>query len=180
MQTLLSPSGRIEHCNGTYSRDVAGVWRYRWGDAVSGAIDLVLADVVSIRPEADLAECLRAIRPVTAAEREWLAGGPLRAGQAFVRVRDGAPPHPGDLVVGMMAPELLVTTMLNGRALAALAGVSKDTVDSYRYRGLLPEPQVTWGRTRLWARPVVTHWIAGRSGHSGHAGRTAQRERQLA
>jgi predicted DNA-binding transcriptional regulator AlpA len=70
----------------------------------------------------------------------------------------------GDLIVGMQAPELHILTMLTVGDIAEVAGVSKATIDSYRYRGVLPEPQATSGRTPLWARPIIRHWLATRSG----------------
>lgn len=44
------------------------------------------------------------------------------------------------------------------------ASVSKATIDSYRHRGSLPTPQVVRGRTPLWARPIISHWLATRPG----------------
>jgi hypothetical protein len=151
-------------CNGTYTRDPDGVWRYPWGDAVPGGRDLTLADLLALQVEDDDLEAL-AMRPLSPAERAWIRGE--ATGIDLVLVREpfaGAAVGVGDLVVGMLAPELHVVTMLTVADIGELAGVSKTTVDSYRYRGSLPEPQVTKGRTPLWARPIVRRWLQTRPG----------------
>ena len=81
-------------------------------------------------------------------------------------------PGSPDLVIGMLAPELDINLMLTVQQVAERAHVSKATIDSYRYRGLLPEPQMTVGRTPLWARPVIERWVARRQDRVGIATRT--------
>lgn len=157
-------SGQLEHCNGTYRRGTDGVWRYPWGDPVPGATDLTLADLLAIHYGTDLAGARLPLRAVSRSELAWLTGQSEDLDQVFVRRRGTNPPDTGDLVVGMWAPELHVLTMLTVNEIAELAGVSKATIDSYRYRGYLPEPQTTRGRTPLWARPIVQRWLTTRPG----------------
>lgn len=149
-------------CNDTYTRDAAGVWRYPWGEPVPGATDLTLADVFAIHlgPDDHIA-----MRQLTRDELAWVRGD--HADPAKVLVRRGGhgrAPGVGDLVVGMLAPELHVLTMLTVADISDVAGVSKATIDSYRYRGYLPAPQATRGRTPLWARPIIRHWLDNRPG----------------
>ncbi len=151
-------------CNDTYTRDAQGVWRYPWGHPVPSAVDLTLADLMAIDATVGCTEGIECLRPLTVAEREWLAGRSTSIDQILVRKRPGVRPHAGDLIVGMSAPELHAMTMLTVVDVAQAAGVSKSTIDSYRYRGLLPAPQITRGRTPLWARPIVRRWLADRPG----------------
>ncbi len=167
----------LKACNGTYTRRVDG-WYYPWGEQVPGATDLTLADLMSIDGDVECAEGLHAFRPLTAAERRWLSGDAAAIDQVMVRHRNGRRPNAGDLIIGMQAPELHALTMMTVSDIAHAAGVSKATIDSYRYRGYLLEPQVVRGRTPLWARPVIARWLATRPGsgwrtdiyqRSGHA-----------
>lgn len=148
-------------CNDTYTRDSAGVWRYPWGDEVPGASDLTLADIFAIHlgPEDDVD-----LRTLSRDESAWLKGERVDPANVPVRRTNGRTAGVGDLVVGMLAPELHVLTMLTVADISALAGVSKATIDSYRYRGYLPQPQATRGRTPLWARPIIRHWLDNRPG----------------
>jgi predicted DNA-binding transcriptional regulator AlpA len=151
-------------CNGTYTRDAQGVWRYPWGHPVPGAVDLTLSDLMTIDATVGCTEGIEALRPLTAAERRWLSGQSSAPDQILVRERPGHRPHAGDLIIAMSAPELHAMTMLTVADIAEAAGVSKSTIDSYRYRGYLPEPQLTRGRTPLWARPIVRRWLNDRPG----------------
>lgn len=150
-------------CNGTYAR-IDGVWRYPWGDEVPGARDLTLGDLIRIDGQLDCVESARSFRSLTEAEHRWLAGDPSLSDQVLIRRRAGYRPHAGDLIIGLLAPELHPQTMLTVGDIARAADVSKATIDSYRYRGYLPNPQATSGRTPLWARPIVRHWLATRPG----------------
>jgi predicted DNA-binding transcriptional regulator AlpA len=151
-------------CNDTYTRSSDGVWRYPWGDPVPGAVDLTLADVFAISvgdPSPDDVP----MRTLTPRELAWVQGETTELDGVLVRrSTNGSPPGVGDLVVGLLAPELHVLTMLTVADIGELAGVSKATIDSYRYRGYLPRPQATRGRTPLWARPIVRHWLQHRPG----------------
>lgn len=151
-------------CNDTYVRDRDGVWRYPWGDPVPGATDLTLADLMALDGGSGGSDLMDGFRPLNGDEREWLAGRDHDLAEVFVRHRTAGRRHAGDLIIGMMAPELHVVTMMTVGDVAEAAGVSKATIDSYRYRGYLPDPQVTQGRTPLWARPIVHHWLATRPG----------------
>jgi hypothetical protein len=150
-------------CGGTYRRDGDGVWRYPWDDPVPGAVDLTLGDVLALQIDGADDGALP-IRALTPAERAWLRGEPGVDGVLVRRPCDGRVPGVSDLVVGMLAPELHVLTMLTVADIGGLAGVSKATIDSYRYRGSLPPPQATRGRTPLWARPIVRRWLQTRPG----------------
>ena len=150
-------------CNGTYTRDEKG-WFYPWGEPVRGATDLALADLMEIDDDVQCVEQLSEFRPLTDAERRWLAGDANAVDQVVLRRRNGYRPNVGDLIVGMLAPELHALTMMTVGDIAEVADVSKATIDSYRYRGYLPEPQVVRGRTPLWARPIVRKWLETRPG----------------
>ncbi len=152
-------------CNGTYAR-IDGVWRYPWGEEVAGATDLTLGDLIriDIDSQCDCAAAVSAFRPLTDAERRWLSGDPSVGDEVLIRRRPGYRPHAGDLIIGLLAPELHPLAMLTVGEIAEAAEVSKATIDSYRYRGYLPEPQAACGRTPLWARPIVRHWLATRPG----------------
>ena len=140
------------------------MWRYPWGDEVAGAVDLTLGDLIRIDNQADCAEAVRTFRPLSDAERSWLRGETPMNDDVMVRRRPGYRPHAGDLIIGLLAPELHPLTMLTVGDIAEAAEVSKATIDSCRYRGCLPEPQAARGRTPLWARPIVRHWLATRPG----------------
>jgi hypothetical protein len=154
---------QLRCCNGTYTRSATG-WIYPWGAPVPGAVDLTVADMLAIDGELDIGQGLARFRALSPDERRWLAGDDDVLEQVLLRRRAGARPDAGDLIVGMLAPELHVQTMLTVGDIAETAGVSKATVDSYRHRGYLPTPQVTRGRTPLWARPIVHRWLRTRPG----------------
>ena len=146
-------------CNDSYRRDPDGLWRYTWGEPVPGASDLTLRDALRDRHP----ERYHDDRPLAPATPEDLAWAQELCGidePVEVRCPDGG----RDLVIGLRAPELAVSVMLTVADIAEVAGVSKATVDSYRYRGYLPEPQFVKGRTPLWSRPIVHHWLANRPG----------------
>jgi predicted DNA-binding transcriptional regulator AlpA len=152
-------AGELNACNGTYQRRPDGRWCYRWGAEVPGARDLTMADVLPLQ-----AGDVPGARPLTAEEFRW-ATGQIGAGEGvLVRRPERRRPDVRDIVVGIFAPELHVLAMLTLDEVAKLAGVSKATIDSYRYRGYLPEPQAVLGRTPMWTRPVVNHWIETRPG----------------
>lgn len=81
------------------------------------------------------------------------------------RAAEAHPNAPVDHVVGMDAPELQVDVVLTIGDVAALVGVSPATITAYRRRGGFPEPQAVLGRTPVWSRPVVEHWMASRPGN---------------
>jgi len=70
-----------------------------------------------------------------------------------------------DRVVGLDAPELHVRAMLTIADIADVTGVAPDTIAAYRYRGYLPEPQAVIGRTPVWSRPIIRHWLETRPGN---------------
>lgn len=69
-----------------------------------------------------------------------------------------------DLVVWLGAPELHVRAMLTIADLAAMLGVTPDTVSVYRHRGALPDPQALVGRAPMWSRPIIQDWVDTRPG----------------
>jgi hypothetical protein len=164
-------------CNDTYRRDADGIWRYPWGAPVAGASDLTLGDVLAIGvDEASLLDDLdRALSP---AEAAWCQGARQDIDGVHLADRPGPTRDVGDLVVGMLAPELHAATMLTAGAVARRAGVSAATIHAYRSRGVLPAPQVVSGRAPLWASPIVGRWLATRPGGgrrtdlTEHQGRT--------
>lgn len=158
-------------CNETYHRGAEGVWRYPWGDAVPGAEDLLLSDVLADRDPIRFGG-RGPLPPASPEELEWATG--LCGIDSPITVR-----HRGrrDLVVGLSAPELVVARMLTVSDIADLSEVSKATIDSYRYRGYLPEPQLVKGRTPLWAAPVVHHWLDNRPGAGWRTDVYGRRER---
>lgn len=151
-------------CNDTYVRDAQGVWRYPWGAPVPGARDLTLSELFVTDPEASTHELASRVRQLTLDEERWLSGEPVPLDRLLLLRRGSKPPHAGDLILGIQAPELYLQAMMTVNDIAVDASVSKATIDSYRYRGYLPEPQVVCGRTPLWARPIVHHWLARRPG----------------
>ncbi len=150
-------------CNSTYVR-ADDVWRYPWGAEVPGAVDLTIGDLLVLEDGDERIGGLCGFRPLRDAEERWLAGEPVEPHELAVRRRGGLRPHAGDLVVGMMAPELHVQVMMTVEDVADATGVSKATIDTYRYRRELPQPQVIRGRTPLWARPIIRQWLRTRPG----------------
>jgi predicted DNA-binding transcriptional regulator AlpA len=152
----------LRYCNDTYRRDADGVWRYPWDAPVPGAVDLTLADVLGLQVGSP--DDAMAGRRLTDSEFRWATG---RAGSpegVIVRQPANRRPDARDIVVGMFAPELHVSALFTVAQIAKAAGVSKATIDSYRYRGYLPEPQTMSGRTPLWARPIINRWLETRPG----------------
>jgi len=156
-------AARLRCCNDTYTRDERA-WRYPWGDPVPGASDLTLGDLLVLGQSLGSIDDVGTFRELSPAERRWLTGESTCTEQVALRRRQGFTPHVGDLIVGLSAPELQAPAMLTVGDIADAAGVTKATIDSYRYRGYLPQPQVVRGRTPLWTRPVVHHWLASRPG----------------
>jgi hypothetical protein len=161
-------------CNGTYHRYPDGVWRYPWGAEVPGAEDLTVVEALELRG-------LDA-SGTGAGPRQFLTDEQLRWATGLCGVDEpllvDVHGRGRQLVVGLTAPELSVLTMLTVVDISELAGVSKATIDSYRYRGYLPEPQVVKGRTPLWSRPVVDHWLGARPGAGWRTDVYGSRERR--
>ncbi len=156
-------------CNDTYHRGDDGVWRYSWGDAVPGAEDLTIAGALATRFERDGQR-----QALTSEELAWATSLCGVDAPRMVNLPGGG----RQLIVGMTAPELNVVLLLTVADIAELAKVSKATIDSYRYRGYLPEPQVTKGRTPMWTRPVVRRWLGSRPGAGWRTDVYGTRERQ--
>lgn len=157
-RTPLSPrapdeDGVTSSFGGTYVRR-DGTWSYAWGGAVQGAVDVTIVDALRRRDGVDIP------RSITEDDVAWACrvhgtSRPLLT----VSIRGER-----RLVVGLDAPELQVSATLTVADVSELAGVSKATIDSYRYRGTLPEPQIVLARTPLWVRPVIARWLASRPG----------------
>ena len=47
---------------------------------------------------------------------------------------------------------------------AALAGITEDSVREYRRRGTIPEPDFYVGRTPVWERSTIERWLRTRPG----------------
>lgn len=146
-------------CYGVYERTSDGEWLYPWGDLVPGARDLTVRDVLRLglvhdgsgTSRDELTDGLRndtlADHHPPGADVDWDADGAL------------------DRVVGLDAPELHVRAMLTIADIADMTGVAPDTIAAYRYRGYLPEPQAVIGRTPVWSRPIIRHWLETRPGN---------------
>lgn len=153
---------------GTYVRDADGTWSYRWGDPVPNARDVHLSDVLPLLGPTTLRRSdIHALREQDLAlvTARYGVDGPMRT-----RRRDGRE----DAIVGMSAPEVEAANMMTVACLADAASVSKATIDSYRYRGLLPEPQTVISRTPLWSPVIVARWLGERE-EAGHDVRDASR-----
>lgn len=146
-------------CSGSYVRQTDGRWTYVWGASVPGSADLLLREVLALRDPVRFGPGTE-VPHATAEEQRWARSLCGIEEPVTVRHPDGS----RDLVVGMRAPELEVVALLTVQDIAEELYVSKATVDSYRHRGHLPEPQVVKGRTPLWSRPIVRHWMAHRPG----------------
>ena len=147
----------VTFCNGTYHRLENGWWTYFWGEPVPGAKDLTLVEALV---QHRFAEAPPARDHLTEDELRWACGlGRISAPVVVDGHESGR-----EVVVGMTAPELNVLFMLTVADVAEAASVSKATIDSYRYRGHLPEPQIVKSRTPLWTRPVIRHWLDQRPG----------------
>ncbi len=145
-------------CYGVYERTSDGQWLYPWGDPVPGAQDLTVGDVLR----------LGLVHDGSDTSRDVLADG-LRGDALIDLVEDDDvdwDTHESfDRVVGLDAPELHVRAMLTIADIAEMIDVAPDTVAAYRYRGYLPEPQAVIGRTPVWARPIIRHWLETRPGN---------------
>lgn len=133
----------VSCCRGAYHRTSDGVWCYPWGARVPGALDLILREGRSASrtpPGAELDPAV-VLRGIDAPVAVVVAGGA----------------H--ELVVGILAPELLDGAMLSVGDIAELAGTSKARVDSACFSGELAAPQRVVDGTRWWARPFVVRWI---------------------
>lgn len=145
----------IRCCYGVYERLADGRWVYPWGEEVPGAQDITVRDVLALGL-VDGASNAGGGTPPQRARADRLAGeGAI----------DGAGAPPEEQVVGMWAPELHVRAMVTVADIAEMLGVARDTVAAYRYRGYLPEPQAVVGRTPVWSRPIVRHWMESRPGN---------------
>jgi hypothetical protein len=156
-------------CNDTYTRGDDGAWRYPWDELVPGAQDLTIVGALALR--------LDDAGPRQSLSREELAWATSLCGvdEPLMVQRPGGGRQ---LIVGMTAPELNIVTMLTVADIGELAGVSKATIDSYRYRGYLPDPQIIKGRTPLWSRPIVRHWLSTRPGAGWRTDVYGTRERR--
>jgi predicted DNA-binding transcriptional regulator AlpA len=76
-----------------------------------------------------------------------------------------------------VAPELAANRLLSISDIAALAGVTRQTISTYAARSAFPEPQYRVGGSPVWSAPVVHHWFATRPGQG--RGPVAGPERQI-
>jgi hypothetical protein len=160
----MSTPTTVTCCNGTYERREDGSWWYPWGERVPGAADLTVPQVLGVVDPAALETRDGVAETRRTAAAEEVARVTARFGlERPVLIEEPETGHQR-LVVGVTAPELHAAMMLTVADVAELAAVSKATIDSYRYRGYLPQPQVVRGRTPLWARPVIRHWSTHRPG----------------
>lgn len=146
-------------CYGVYRRTRDGRWLYPWGEPVPGATDLTVGDLLRLglakgrngTAVQDLPDHLRT-DPLVDHDAESLAASEDAGALA-------------DRVVGLSAPELHVRAMVTISDIAEMVDVAPDTIAAYRYRGYLPDPQAIIGRTPVWSRPVIQHWLETRPGN---------------
>jgi predicted DNA-binding transcriptional regulator AlpA len=156
-----------------YLRDRRGTWRYASsGRSVPGARDVtlralhrfpsrrgkVLVPLRLAKTEPELAWCL-----------VFVAGGLTTRvdGTRFetvVEVPAGEWAARADVPVGLYAPELDPTRLLDAAATADLCRVSRATIASYLSRGAMPPPAAYYGGSPVWSRPVIHQWLATRPG----------------
>ena len=170
------PAGELPPCVTPpgYVRGADGCWRYVWGGIVPGATDdrLDRRYLYGRRPGSFVhVPEERTSRP----DLEWVSAHAVDTGWA--RGRDGLvrtmilsrqcwDDH-ARVPLGVLAPELLAQRVLDLRAFADRCSLRPATVNSYRSRGLLPEPQMVIAGTPLWSEPVVGHWLDEREASSG-------------
>lgn len=146
-------------CYGVYERTPDGEWLYPWGEPVPGARDITVGDVLRLGLAHDGTDLTRA-----GLNRE-LRDDTIVDHYPEDATLDLSSAESINGVVGMDAPELHVRAMLTIADIAEMVGVEPDTIAAYRYRGYLPEPQAVIGRTPVWARPIVRHWLDTRPGN---------------
>jgi hypothetical protein len=162
-----------------YKRDDHGRWRYeRTGLPVPGARDITLGTLynfpvddgvllvpVDLAKGADeLAWCLKAAvgeRPVVMDDRATLV---LEVPLGEWAVRCHAP-------LGLDAPELAPSRLIDLAGVARLAGISYNTALSYFYRRRdvplghrFPEPVARVAGRPVWSLPLIRSWLAARPG----------------
>jgi len=169
---------------GAYGRDVDGTWRYAATDTrVPGACDICLADVVPhflvgppihgqvwvARPFALTTEAFKAVldeladTPPSFNLPERIPELPNTTSVILVPHRVWAR-HEND-VVAMNAPELHPSALMTLDMVATAAGLSAASLTEYIRRGTCPPPQIQLGRSPMWSRSVVSHWLSTRSSH---------------
>ena len=146
-------------CYGVYRRTQDGQWLYPWGEPVPGATDLTVGDVLRL----GLAEGSNGVAVEDLPDH--LHTDALVDHDVESLAAAGDPADFADRVIGMSAPELHVRAMVTISDIAEMVDVAPDTIAAYRYRGYLPEPQAVIGRTPVWSRPVIQHWLQTRPGN---------------
>lgn len=145
-------------CYGVYERTRDGQWLYPWGEPVPDARDVTVGDVLRLglvdRSDTTRNGLAASLRMDTLVDHD--TEDPTVAWDS---------PESLDRVVGLDAPELHVRAMVTISDIAEMVGVASDTIAAYRYRGYLPEPQAVIGRTPVWSRPVIRHWLETRPGN---------------
>lgn len=154
---------------GVYHRTSDGQWRYPWGEPVPDAEDLTVRDVLQLGLAHDGSDM----------SRTHVAEGLQRDGLVDRKDDDLCPREDLDEIVGMSAPELHVRSMLTITDIAEMIDVEPDTVAAYRHRGYLPEPQAKIGRTPVWSRPIIRHWLDTRPGNGWRTDIYGDREEYL-
>lgn len=148
-----------EQCYGVYHRTSDGIWLYPWGDPVPGARDVTVRDLLRLGLVHDDSDLTMGHLTDSLCDDE-LVGRDTVADGVDWEAEEGL-----DRIVGLYAPELHVRAMLTMGDIADMIDVEPDTVAAYRYRGYLPEPQAVIGRTPVWSRPIVRHWLQTRPGN---------------
>ena len=167
-----------------YIRDRRGRWRYEaTGLPVPGARDItldrlydfphdggfVLVPAGLAREKDELDWC----RKVDVGERAVVLDGHAREMLEVPLPEWEARQH---APLGLDAPELSPSRLLNLQAVAQLAGVSRATIASYSSRKQtgFPEPVARFTSVPVWSEPIIRHWLSTRPGHGGGGGGARQ------
>lgn len=160
-----TPARVVTDGGGAYRRDVDGVWRYvADGEPVPLASDVTLGDLYAPATDGD----------AYLVPREWIRATPnhpllwalehadATSPKAPVRVPAVVWEERAAQVVGMLAPELHPSQLVDMAELVERTGLAPATVRAHLHRGTLPPPVARVGGSPAWTRPVVEAWLAGR------------------
>jgi predicted DNA-binding transcriptional regulator AlpA len=155
-----------------YVRDRRGTWRYTaTGQAVPGGRDLTLRSLYRFSTPRDVVQVpadLARTEPALAWTLAWkhTLTVVLREGRltSVLRVPVGEWERRADIPIGLWAPELTATRLLDIGDVARLAGVTPATITAYLARGRMPAPVTRIGNSPVWSRPVIQQWLTSRPG----------------
>jgi hypothetical protein len=165
-----------------YVRGTDGVWRYSWGYPVPGARDVTLGERYGfpVVVESSGPVVRVPIRMFRDPELSWVYGRYYDpwSKAPFVLVPLQVWQEHTSRVVGMDAPELDATRMLDTASVALRCGCGVRTISSYLARSMMPLPVVRIGGSPLWPEPVIARWQETRPGRGGRPRRDEPTGRQ--